>query len=146
MNLGAFLVITRLAQEGKDPGIEEFQGLSKRSPFLAFIFLLSVFSLAGIPPLIGFTGKWILFKSALDAGFPLLVIWAMVNSTISLYYYLIFVKAAYLKEPRPGQTSFNLRISEKIVGFIILLAIILWGIYPTPLYQIVETAVEKLVL
>ena len=144
MNLGAFLVVSRLSQEGRDPKLEDFQGLAKRSPFLAFIFLLSVFSLAGIPPLAGFTGKWILFKSALDAGFPFLVIWAMINSTISLYYYLTFVKEAYMKEPVPGKNAVTLRFSEQVAGFLILLSVLFLGIYPTPLYRLVEAAVGKL--
>ncbi len=144
MNLGAFLAVTRLAREGQDPGLEEFRGLSIRSPFLAFHFLLSVFSLAGIPPLAGFTGKWILFKSALDAGFPVLVVWAMVNSTISLYYYLTFVKEAYLKTPPPGSRPLALRFSEKILGSLIITVTVLLGIYPTPLYQLAVKAVESL--
>jgi len=144
MTLGAFFVVTRLAREGKDPGLEEFQGLSKRSPFLAFIFLLSVFSLAGIPPLAGFSGKWILFKSALDSGFPFLVVWAMINSTISLYYYLIFVKEAYLREPPEGASALPLLIYERALGLLMVAAIIFLGIYPTPLYRLAERAVSSL--
>jgi len=144
MTLGAFMVVTLLSSGSKDPHLENFKGLSKRAPLLAFLFLISVFSLAGVPPLAGFTGKWILFKAALDQGYGLLAFWGIINSVISLYYYIVFVKAAYLDEPQSNQATVTLGLSNKLLAYLILLAIILLGIYPTPLLTMAEKAASVL--
>jgi len=87
--------------------IADMAGLARRSPFVALTIMVSVFSLAGMPLFAGFVTKFYLFTAAAQAGLLWLVAIAVINSTISLYYYLIVVKVMYVGEPRPGLLSLN---------------------------------------
>jgi NADH-quinone oxidoreductase subunit N len=77
----------------------DLAGLHRRSPILALALLLALFGLAGIPPTVGFTGKLLVFSAAIHEGYFALVLIAMINVVISLYYYILVLKAAYLTEP-----------------------------------------------
>ncbi len=76
--------------------LEDYAGLYKTNPKMAFLMTISLFSLAGIPPFAGFFSKFFIFMAAFEAGFHLLVFIALVNTVISLYYYLLIVKAMYI--------------------------------------------------
>ena len=109
-NLGVFAVITIVALRSQRFTLEDYAGLYKTNPKLAFIMTLSLFSLAGIPPFAGFFSKFFIFMSAFQAGFHLLVFIALINTVISLYYYLLIVKAMYITpsdNPAPAFRSDN---------------------------------------
>lgn len=109
-NLGVFAVITIVALRSHKFTLEEYAGFYKTNPKLAFIMTLSLFSLAGIPPFAGFFSKFFIFMSAFQAGFHLLVFIALINTVISLYYYLLIVKAMYITpsdNPIPAFRSDN---------------------------------------
>ena len=131
MNSGAFLVTTLVAKAANhdNPQVSHFDGLAERSPFLALVLLLSLLSLAGIPPLLGFTGKWVLFTSAMEKGHWFLVLWAVLNSVVSLFYYLSIVKHAYLAKPK-DTTPLTIPLNLKIAGYCIFAALLLVGIFP----------------
>ena len=95
-NLGVFAVITIVAIRSHKFNLEDYAGLYKTNPKLAFLMTLFLFSLAGIPPFAGFFSKFFIFMSAFQAGFHLLVFIALINTVISLYYYLLIVKAMYI--------------------------------------------------
>ncbi|WP_294629189.1 NADH-quinone oxidoreductase subunit N [uncultured Bacteroides sp.] len=95
-NLSVFAVITIIALRSHKFTLEEYAGLYKTNPKIAFLMTLSLFSLAGIPPFAGFFSKFFIFMAAFDAGFHLLVFIALANTVISLYYYLLIVKAMYI--------------------------------------------------
>ena len=95
-NLSVFAVITIIALRAQRFTLEEYNGLYSTNPKLAFLMTLALFSLAGIPPFAGFFSKFFIFMAAFDAGFHLLVFIALVNTVISLYYYLLIVKAMYI--------------------------------------------------
>lgn len=95
-NLGVFAVITIVALRSHKFTLEEYAGLYKTNPKLAFLMTLCLFSLAGIPPFAGFFSKFFIFMAAFNAGFHLLVFIALINTVISLYYYLLIVKAMYI--------------------------------------------------
>jgi len=95
-NLGVFAVITIVALRSQKFTLEDYAGLYKTNPKIALLMTLSLFSLAGIPPFAGFFSKFFNFMAAFDAGFHLLVFIALVNTVISLYYYLLIVKAMYI--------------------------------------------------
>ncbi len=97
-NLGAFAVLTSIEQNSGKIGIDDYDGLYQTNPKLAFLMTLCLFSLAGIPPFAGFFSKFFVFMAAFNAGFHLLVFIALVNTVISLYYYLLIVKAMYIKK------------------------------------------------
>lgn len=98
-NLTVFGVIVHYTNETGREQIEDYRGLSRTNPLLALAMMIGLFSLAGIPPLAGFVGKFFLFSIASKAGFHWLVAVAAVNSTISLYYYLRVVRQMYIEDP-----------------------------------------------
>jgi NADH-quinone oxidoreductase subunit N len=127
-NLGAFGVIIAVGNASGKETISDYNGMYKTNPKLSLVMMLSLFSLAGIPPLAGFFGKFFLFKSAMDSGFIWLTLIATINATISLYYYLLVVKAMFINKsdhPIPyfkndGFTRFGLAICTAgllVIGF-----------------------------
>ena len=96
-NLGAFAVMTSVEENSGKINISDYDGLYQSNPKLAFLMTLCLFSLAGIPPFAGFFSKFFVFMAAFKAGYPLLVFIALANTVISLYYYLMIVKAMYIK-------------------------------------------------
>ena len=99
MTFTCFLVVVKVASDGRDLAIVQLAGLHRRSPLLAMALMVGVFSLGGIPPTIGFTGKFLVFTAAMERGYFLLVLIAMINVVVSLYYYIQVVRAAFLLEP-----------------------------------------------
>ena len=96
-NLGAFAVMTSVEENSGKIGIADYKGLYQTNPKLAFLMTLCLFSLAGIPPFAGFFSKFFIFMAAFKGGHVLLVFIALVNTVISLYYYLLIVKAMYIE-------------------------------------------------
>lgn len=96
-NLAAFGVISVIEQKSGKVEMDDYNGLYKTNPKLSLIMTLALFSLAGIPPFAGFFSKFFVFMSAFGAGFHLLVFIALVNTVISLFYYLLVIKAMYIK-------------------------------------------------
>ncbi len=144
MNAAAFFVVCQVADDcGQDnPQLSHFDGLAERSPFLALVLLLSLLSLAGIPPLVGFTGKWILFSAAMNQGHWFLVLWAVLNSVVSLFYYLTLVKHAYLEKPKKNSAPFALTLPMKLVGLCLCLLIVFLGIFPNALISFAQQAIS----
>ena len=97
-NLSVFAVITSIALRAQRFTLEEYNGLYSTNPKLAFLMTLALFSLAGIPPFAGFFSKFFIFAAAFQGGFHLLVFIALVNTIISLYYYLKIVKSMYINK------------------------------------------------
>lgn len=88
MNLACFLVICNVSVQGENVSRDDLKGLYKRSPFLALVLLVGMFALAGIPPFVGFIGKFMLLAGALQADHLTLVILAALNTAIAIFYYL----------------------------------------------------------
>ncbi|MGH8535194.1 MAG: NADH-quinone oxidoreductase subunit NuoN [Gammaproteobacteria bacterium] len=100
MGMGAFGMVIALGRAGfESDRLEDFKGLSERSPWLALLMLMLIFSLAGVPPFVGFWAKWFVIKEALAAGFVSLAVIAVVFSIIGAYYYLRIVKLMYFDDP-----------------------------------------------
>lgn len=109
-NLGAFGVVSAVYDASGVETISGYAGLYKTNPKLSLLMTLSLFSLAGIPPVAGFFGKFFLFTAAAGAGYYILVLIAVLNATISLYYYLRVVKAMFIDpndQPIPTFRSSN---------------------------------------
>jgi NADH-quinone oxidoreductase subunit N len=111
-NLAVFGVIIFYSNETGAERIVEYRGLSRTNPLMALAMMLALFSLAGIPPLAGFVGKFFLFSAASQAGYHWLVALAALNSTVSLYYYLRIVRQMYIEDPiteaKPLRTTYAL--------------------------------------
>ena len=145
MKFTAFLVVVKVADDGRNIQIEELAGLHQRSPLLAMALMVSIFSLAGIPPTIGFSAKLFVFLAAMEQGYFTLVLIAMINVLISLYYYLLVLKAAYLLKPDAIQPDLQLSPSLKLLTGALILVMVGLGIYPTFLLELAEAAVRTLV-
>jgi NADH-quinone oxidoreductase subunit N len=97
-NLGAFGVVSAISTVTGKESMDDYDGLYATNPKLSLLMMLSLFSLAGIPPVAGFFGKFFLFASAASSGYYWLVFIAVLNATISLYYYLLVVKAMFINK------------------------------------------------
>ncbi len=97
-NLGAFGVVTAISNATGKENMDDYNGLYQTNPKLSLIMMLALFSLAGIPPVAGFFGKFFLFTAAAQKGFYLLVLIAVLNTIISLFYYLLVVKAMFINK------------------------------------------------
>ena len=134
MNLVVFAVVLELERYGEDPTLANFQGLYKRNALMAMALLVALFSLAGVPPLAGFFGKWLLFSSAAQGGHIWFVAFAILNSVLSLYYYLFLVKAAYFGEVPKEAVSLD-KGGSRLAILVTTIAIALLGLYPRVLTE-----------
>jgi NADH-quinone oxidoreductase subunit N len=132
-NMAAFGVVTLLAAGTGREDMREYVGLSETNPRLALVMMLAMFSLAGIPPLAGFLGKFYLFAAAAEQGLYWLVFVGAINATVSLYYYLIVVKWMYIMKPSAGQEQIE-PIKVPWAGSMVLVsttaAMVLIGVLP----------------
>ncbi len=145
MEFTAFMVVVELAPVGRNLRIAELAGLHRRSPIMALALMVALFSLAGIPPTIGFTGKFLIFAAAIKQGYVALVIIAMINVVISLYYYLLVIKAAYLLEPSEPLPPLAVSFPKKLLAAFSIGAIIIAGFFPYWLIQIAQAATQPLI-
>lgn len=144
MNFACFMVIMKIADDGHNLQIKELAGLHKRSPLLAMTLMLGLFGLAGIPPTVGFTGKFLVFAAAMEKGYLALVVIGMINATISLYYYLIVIKAAYLLEPVNPYPAVRVTTGTKSLAIFLVLAMVYVGIFPDQFIALTEAAARSL--
>ena len=144
MQLGAFTVIVLMRrQDVVGDELKDFSGLSARHPGAAFAMLLFMLSLGGIPPTAGFMGKLWLFGAAIDAGYVWLAVIGVLNSAISLYYYVRLVVFMYLKKETSGSEptaspSLGLALAVAVIATIAL------GVYPRLLFDLAEASARTL--
>lgn len=139
-----FLVVAAVGRDGRNPDLASLAGLHRRSPLLALVLLAGMFGLAGIPPTPGFAGKWFVFSAALQRGGFWLVLVAAVNATVSLYYYLQVVKAAW-QSPSEDSTPVPLPGSFQVAAAVALAAVFALGVLPGPLWSLAESAARAVV-
>jgi proton-translocating NADH-quinone oxidoreductase chain N len=140
MNLACFFVIYNLAPQGENVTFADLGGLYKRSPLLALTLAVGAFGLAGIPPTIGFTGKLFLFTAGIKKGMYGLIILAVINTGIAIFYYLKMVRAAYTSVE--SQVSpLKLKLSTSILGLFFIVIILLLGTFPQGFMSIAKEAI-----
>jgi NADH-quinone oxidoreductase subunit N len=140
MNLACFYVLILLAKNGENVTVDNLAGLSKRAPLLALTLAVSAFSLAGIPPTGGFTGKFFLLVSAFKGGYLTIVIIAAVNTVISIFYYLNLVRISYSKET-DSVPALRLAFHEKALCYALIVIILYMGLLPFGLMELFQSAV-----
>ena len=141
---GAFLVILALSNYLKSDEISEFAGLSQRSPLLAAGMLLSLLSLAGVPPLAGFFAKFYLLWSGVKAGLLWLALIGVLNVITSLYYYLKIVKVMYIDKPA-NPSPIVVCLDQRVMQYVSIFGILLLGIYQGPFVRLAEAAFANLI-
>lgn len=140
-NIGAFAVVIIFANITNSEEIADLSGLSRRSPLLGLAILISLLSLAGVPPLGGFMGKFYVFTAAIREGLILLVCIGLVNAIISLYYYLVIIKRVYIGEPMIN-TPIVVSNPFKVVIYASIAGVIILGIYPGPFIDLALDATK----
>lgn len=138
-----FVPLIAIGRDGRNPRLSDLSGLYARSPLLAMSLLIGMFGLAGIPPTPGFAGKWFLFSAAIDKDLLWLVLVAAVNATVSLYYYLMVVKAAF-RDPPGARGPVPVSLGET-VAVLLAIVMVLWsGAWPGPLWDLAARAAGAL--
>lgn len=142
MTLGTFAIILLLSRDGFEAdNIDDFKGLSKRNPWYAFITLVMMLSMAGIPPMIGFYAKLSVLQAVLAAGFVWVAIVAVLLSVIGAFYYLRIIKLMYFDDPvsdAPITPSIDVKVLVSVNG----LAVIAFGLFPQSLMALSLFAIE----
>lgn len=136
-NLAAFSVISTIEDKTGYVGMDDYRGLHKTNPYLAVAMTLAMFSLAGIPPFAGFFSKILIFTSLTGSNsmaLYMLVLVALINTIISLYYYLLVVKAMWISPEEPKIGSFTTCTSQKIALTLCVLGIVFMGLV-SPIYS-----------
>ncbi len=144
MSLTCFLVICTIASSGQNLAIEDFTGLHKRSPLLAVTLAIGLFALAGIPPFVGFTGKFMLLVSAFKQGHVLAVVLAAINTAIAIYYYLSVVRLAYCSDPAREEVRLNPGPLTTTISVLLLLIIVVMGVVPGTFLKVTSAAVSAI--
>ncbi|MFD1095525.1 NADH-quinone oxidoreductase subunit N [Salegentibacter chungangensis] len=133
-NLAAFGVVQAISLKTGKENMSDYEGLYRTNPKLSLVMMLALFSLAGIPPVAGFFGKFFLFTAAASKGYYLLVFLAVVNVTISLYYYLLVIRAIFLRKGTDPIPFFKNKLYMRLGLIITVLGILILGLY-SPLYD-----------
>ncbi|MGC8684423.1 MAG: NADH-quinone oxidoreductase subunit N [bacterium] len=138
MNLGAFVVVMIVDNNLHTEDIDSYSGLSQVSPGLSAAMTIFLFSLTGIPPFAGFIGKVVVFLAAVDKGIYWLVIVAVLNTVVSLYYYARIVKKMYLETAPASIKPIKVGILPAIIVVSLLIPTVLFGIWWAPLQSLVN--------
>lgn len=128
-NLSVFAIISSIEQHNNGcVDMDAYDGLYKSNPKLAFLMTLALFSLGGIPPFAGFFSKFFVFMAATKAEFYVLVFIALINTVVSLYYYLLIVKAMYINQNENPLPYFKSDGNTKLALLICTIGIVLFGL------------------
>jgi NADH-quinone oxidoreductase subunit N len=144
----AFAVVTAVSKLGRGhDAATTYAGLHRRAPLLAFAMLLALLSLAGVPPMAGLIGKFLVFYALVDAaqthpGLILLGFLGALGVVLSLYYYLLLIREMYVKEPSEGSAAPRLAIPRGSRAAVVLgvVALVLFGVYWAPVYDAAHRA------
>ncbi|MHC4548956.1 MAG: NADH-quinone oxidoreductase subunit N [Planctomycetota bacterium] len=147
--LGVFAVVVLVNGAIRSHAIDDYAGLGRRSPFLALVLTVGLLSLAGVPPLAGFFGKFLIFKAVVGRGGPIAITLAFIGAAgviISLYYYLCVVKRLYIHEPPTTGADAPIDVPQnvRLVLWTCLLGIFLLGVFMRPFMGLAEQAADAL--
>ena len=141
MTVGTFALVAVFEKyENTDLGVSDLRGLSRKHPWLAMSLAVLLLSLAGVPPTIGFFGKFFLFAAAIEQNMYWLVFWGVINSVVSVYYYLRPVVMMYMSEDEPAEVLRG-SIMTRVVVSVSALAIVILGVLSSPVLKVVQSAV-----
>jgi NADH-quinone oxidoreductase subunit N len=144
--IGAFGVVAVVEDQAGDDKLSSFAGLSRRSPVISFCMFIFMLSLAGIPPLAGFFGKFYVFAAAIKTGAPnlgllWLVILALTMSAVSLYYYLQVLKQIYVADAPASAPELQAPVLSQVVLSVLAALVILFGCAPNLLVDVLQRCI-----
>ena len=142
MTLAAFGIILLLSRKGFEAeNLDDFRGLNQRSPWYAFLMLITMFSMAGLPPTLGFYAKFTVLQAALQAGFVWLVVFAVLMAVVGAFYYLRVVKLMYFDEPQ-DDAPIVASVDVKVLLSVNAIGLLLLGLMPQHLMDICAYAIS----
>jgi NADH-quinone oxidoreductase subunit N len=144
MNLACFLVICSVSNNGENVQIKDLSGLHKRSPLLALTLSVALFALAGIPPFVGFMGKFMVLAGALKQGYLILVILAAINTAIAIFYYLSVVRITFCSDPENDTSSIVSGLLTNMTSIVLLLVIVIMGVAPQQFVDFATSTVQSI--
>ena len=146
MTLGTFGVLLVMRKDGKPvEAIQDFAGLGRTHPWLAFVMAAFMFSLAGVPPLAGFFAKFYVFISAIEQGLYTLSVIGMLSSVVSAFYYLRVVKIMYFDAPEGAGLETPFPMASRVVVAVTGFLTVLYFVVPAPLVTAAGAAAKTLV-
>jgi NADH-quinone oxidoreductase subunit N len=141
MTLGSFGMILLLSRSGFEAeNLEDLRGLNQRSKWYAFVMLVIMFSLTGLPPTMGFFAKLFVLQAALEAGYTWLVVFAVLISVVGAFYYLRIVKIMYM-DPPAGEMTLDPRADARWILSATAIATLFFGFMPGPLMDLCARAI-----
>lgn len=142
MTLGAFFVVMLIANKIGTEEIDDYKGLGYASPWLGISLAIFLVSLTGLPPTAGFIGKLYLFIALVDAKMIVVAVIALLNSVVSLYYYIKVLKNMYLVRVEIEKPAINVSFANIVMLLILLAPILILGIYFTPLVDLAKYSIS----
>jgi NADH-quinone oxidoreductase subunit N len=143
-NIGAFAVIIVMSRYVEGEDLSQYAGLARRAPMLSAILALCLLSLAGLPPLAGFFSKMYLFWAAAQTGLYITVVWGVLNSAISLYYYARVIKSMYLAEPT-SETRVQIATAPAVSLAAATIGVLVIGLLSEPFIRAASRAADTIV-
>jgi NADH-quinone oxidoreductase subunit N len=143
-NIGAFAVVVVMSRYVEGEDLSQYAGLGRRAPVLSAILAICLLSLAGLPPLAGFFSKMYLFWAAAQAGLYITVVWGVINSAISLYYYARVIKSMYLGEPT-SETKVQVDMAPAVSLAAAAIGVLVIGLLSSPFIQAATGAANTIV-
>lgn len=144
MNLGAFFIVMIIANKIGSENLEDYKGLGYSMPFLGVTFGMFLVSLTGLPPAAGFIGKLYLFIALVDSNMIAVAVIALLNTVVSLYYYMKVLREMFLSKPTGEPVSLRLSPLSLILILVMLAPIVIFGVYFTPIVEFAKSCVTIL--
>ena len=144
MNLGAFFVVMIIANKIGSEEIDDYKGLGKRMPYLGIIFAIFLISLVGLPPTAGFIAKVMLFIALIDANMVIVAVIALLNTVVSLYYYIRVLKNMYLVQVEEEKPVIPIKLANGLVLFLLAAPILIFGVYFSPIIDFAKNSITIL--
>ncbi|PID57310.1 MAG: NADH-quinone oxidoreductase subunit N [Ignavibacteriae bacterium] len=142
MNIGAFYIIMLIANQIKSENINDYNRLGYASPFLGVSLTIFLISLTGLPPTAGFISKLYIFISVLDAGMLIVAVIAVLNSVVSLYYYIRVLKHMFISKAENEPEKLNVSLNDIVFILILLVPTILFGVYFSPIVDFAQSCLQ----
>lgn len=142
MNLGAFYVVMLIANKTGSEHIDDYKGLGKKAPLLTVAMAVFLVSLTGLPPTAGFIGKWMIFLSLINAKMIVVAVIGVLNSVVSLYYYVRVIRNLFLRdEEKATEGVFAFPLAQQVLLFSLLIPTLYFGIFFNDLVEFAQYSV-----
>lgn len=142
MNLGAFYIVMLIANKTGSENIDDYNGLGYTSPFLGVALAIFLVSLTGIPPTAGFIAKLYLFIALVDANMIFVAVIALLNTVVSLYYYIRVLKHMYLTKSTESTATIDSSLANRLYVLILVIPVLVFGVYFTPLVDLAKSCIS----